>query len=33
MFSIEDGSVQGGPASSPLSEVAITVDGDSIVLA
>jgi Rieske Fe-S protein len=33
MFSIEDGSVQGGPAPSPLSEVAITVDGDSIVLA
>ena len=32
-FSIEDGSPQGGPASSPLEEVAITVDGDSIVLA
>lgn len=33
MFSIEDGSVQGGPATSALAEVAITVDGDSIVLA
>lgn len=32
-FSIEDGSPQGGPASSPLSEVAITVDGDAISLA
>ena len=32
-FSIEDGSVQGGPATSPLGEVAISVDGDSIVLA
>jgi Rieske Fe-S protein len=32
-FSVEDGSVQGGPAPSPLKEVAITVDGDSIVLA
>lgn len=33
MFSIEDGSVQGGPASSPLEEVALTVSGDSISLA
>jgi Rieske Fe-S protein len=32
-FSIEDGSVQGGPASSPLEEVSISVEGDSIVLA
>ncbi|WP_165634855.1 Rieske (2Fe-2S) protein [Thermostaphylospora chromogena] len=32
-FSIADGSVQGGPASSPLPEVTITVDGDSIALA
>ena len=33
MFSIEDGSPQGGPAASALSEVALTVDGDSISLA
>lgn len=32
-FSIEDGSVLQGPATSPLAEVAITVDGDSITLA
>ncbi|WP_372734434.1 Rieske (2Fe-2S) protein [Nocardioides sp.] len=32
-FSITDGSVLGGPATSPLSEIAITVDGDSISLA
>jgi len=32
-FSIEDGSVQGGPASSALEEVSISVEGDSIVLA
>jgi len=32
-FSIEDGSVIQGPATAPLAEVAITVDGDSIVLA
>jgi nitrite reductase/ring-hydroxylating ferredoxin subunit len=32
-FSIEDGSVQGGPASSPLPEVGLSVDGDSISLA
>lgn len=32
-FSIVDGSVQGGPASSPLAEKAITVDGDAISLA
>lgn len=29
-FSIEDGSVSGGPASSPLPAVEITVDGDQI---
>jgi len=33
MFSIEDGSPQGGPAASALAEVALTVDGDSISLA
>ena len=33
MFSIEDGSPQGGPATSPLEEVVISVEGDSIVLA
>lgn len=32
-FSLEDGSVISGPASAPLSEVAITVEGDSISLA
>ena len=32
-FSIEDGSVVNGPASSPLAEVALSVDGDSITLA
>ncbi|MEO5663272.1 MAG: Rieske (2Fe-2S) protein [Nocardioides sp.] len=32
-FSIEDGSVVQGPATSPLAEIAITVDGDSISLA
>jgi Rieske Fe-S protein len=32
-FSIEDGSPEGGPATSPLEEVGITVEGDSIVLA
>lgn len=32
-FSIEDGSPDGGPATSPLEEVSITVEGDSIVLA
>lgn len=32
-FSIEDGSVQGGPASSALDEIALTVEGDSISLA
>jgi Rieske Fe-S protein len=31
-FSITDGSVQNGPASSALSEVPISVDGDSISL-
>jgi len=33
MFSIEDGSVESGPASSALDEVALTVDGDSISIA
>lgn len=33
MFSIEDGSVEGGPAPSPLDAVNISVDGDSITLA
>lgn len=32
-FSIEDGSVIQGPATAPLAEVSITVDGDSITLA
>ena len=32
-FSIEDGSPQSGPATSPLKEVAITVEGDQIKLA
>jgi Rieske Fe-S protein len=32
-FSIEDGSPDEGPASSPLEEVSISVEGDSIVLA
>lgn len=31
-FSIEDGSVLQGPATSPLAEVEITVDGDTISL-
>ena len=31
-FSIEDGSVLQGPATSALEEIAITVDGDSITL-
>ncbi|SDK24253.1 Rieske (2Fe-2S) protein [Streptomyces indicus] len=31
-FSIEDGSVKGGPASKPLPAAQITVDGDSIKL-
>ena len=33
MFSIEDGSVQGGPAPAPLAEVAIEVQGDKILAA
>ena len=33
VFSIEDGSVQGGPAPAPLPEVGITVKGDEISLA
>jgi Rieske Fe-S protein len=33
MFSIEDGSVQGGPAPSPLEEVTIEVEGDRILSA
>ncbi|WP_030418665.1 Rieske (2Fe-2S) protein [Streptomyces sp. SCSIO 75703] len=32
-FSISDGSVRGGPARKPLPPVAITVDGDAILLA
>jgi Rieske Fe-S protein len=32
-FSLEDGSVISGPASAPLAEVSITVEGDSISLA
>lgn len=32
-FSIDDGSVLQGPATAPLPEVAISVDGDSITLA
>jgi len=33
MFSISDGSVQGGPATAPLPEVGLSVDGDQISLA
>jgi Rieske Fe-S protein len=33
MFSIEDGSVVGGPAPSPLEEFQLSVDGDQISLA
>jgi Rieske Fe-S protein len=32
-YSIEDGSVQGGPAPAPLDEIAINVEGDKIVTA
>jgi Rieske Fe-S protein len=32
-FSIEDGSPDAGPATSPLKEVSIKVEGDSIILA
>ncbi|HXH78571.1 Rieske (2Fe-2S) protein [Nocardioides sp.] len=32
-FSLEDGSVISGPATAPLAEVAITIEGDSISLA
>jgi len=32
-FSLEDGAPSSGPASSPLSAVEVTVDGDSITLA
>jgi len=32
-FSIEDGSVTGGPASAPLGEVELSVEGDEISLA
>ena len=32
-FSIEDGSPQGGPATSPLSEVTVTVENDEITTA
>lgn len=31
-FSIEDGSVENGPATEPLDEVGITVEGDQITL-
>jgi Rieske Fe-S protein len=31
-FDLADGSVTSGPASSPLGEVGITVDGDQITL-
>ncbi len=33
MFSIEDGSVEGGPAPEPLPAVELTVDGENISLA
>ena len=33
MYSIEDGSVVGGPAPAPLAEEKLVVDGDSIDLA
>ena len=32
-FSIEDGSARNGPATRPLTERAVTVEGDNIVLA
>ncbi len=32
-FSVEDGSVVNGPATAPLAEMAITVEGDAITLA
>ena len=32
-FSVEDGSVLGGPATAPLPEVPVTVDGDQVVSA
>ncbi len=32
-FSAADGSVQGGPATAPLAEVAVKVDGDQVVKA
>ena len=32
-FLIEDGSPDGGPATSPLEAVSITVEGDQIILA
>ena len=32
-FSLEDGAPTSGPATSPLSAVEVTVDGDSIILA
>lgn len=32
-FSAEDGSVEGGPATAPLAEVAVKVDGDQVVKA
>ncbi len=33
MFSAADGSVQGGPATAPLKEMKVTVDGDAITVA
>lgn len=32
-FSVDDGSVLGGPATAPLPEVAVAVDGDQVVSA
>jgi Rieske Fe-S protein len=31
-YSIEDGSVQGGPAPEPLPEVGVAIEGDQVVL-
>jgi Rieske Fe-S protein len=32
MFSIADGSVKGGPAPSPLPEMTVTVNGDTLTV-
>ncbi len=32
LYSIEDGSVQGGPAPAPLAELGVTVQGDQVVI-